>query len=348
MKNHVYVAVIAAIAGAFLSQCTFAGQLSPPGPPTSGTMKPLSEIEPRIPIRQADIPLTISTSGSYYLVENITASQNAINVFADDVTIDLQGFTIKGSDSVGSCGFNMFGRRNVEIRNGTIRDFSTALSDTSTGCQDLSFVNLRVISNLANGIVATGSNVLVEKCTLSQNGSTSASSQYAIRVGAGATVVGNRVYSNFNSATGMTFGISAGENSRITANTVYKNGAAALAAFGIEAREGSAVSENTIYNIGEHATTLVRGIAAFNGCTVVGNTVSRNGTYSVDVWGIFTDSGCTIVRNTSFCNGVSASGMGNGIAMGEHCMVDQNTAYNNIAPNLLFRTECTYGTNHAQ
>lgn len=64
MKSFCRMAVLA-VAATLMSHCASAGQLNPPGPPTAGTMKPLSEVEPRIPICQADIPLTISTSGSY-------------------------------------------------------------------------------------------------------------------------------------------------------------------------------------------------------------------------------------------------------------------------------------------
>ena len=47
-----------------------AGDLEPPGPPEP-TMKPLDEMEPRIPILAEDLPLTITDPGSYYLADNI-------------------------------------------------------------------------------------------------------------------------------------------------------------------------------------------------------------------------------------------------------------------------------------
>lgn len=343
MKSLSQAAAICAVLSLYAS----AGQLNPPGPPTAGTMKPLDQVEPRTPIRQADIPLTISTSGSYYLVSNITSSQTAITVAADDVTIDLHGFTVDGPDTAGSYGIYMYGRRNVEIRNGTIRDFGTAVIDTSTGSNDIRLVNLKLMSNLVNGIAVHGFSALVEKCTLTGNGSSLASAQYGIRLGDGATAIENKVYANFNSAAGMVFCISAGEGSRVAANTIFQNGGIAQAVFGIEARSGSVIAENVVYKNGVQGTDLIRGIDAFDCCTVTGNSVSRNGTYAIDVWGVHCGRSCTVVRNTSYENGTSATGSGSGIGLGSNCLVDQNTAYGNRGFNIINRTDCTYGTNHA-
>jgi len=59
-------------------------------------MKTLDQIEPRTPI--SSVPFTISAPGSYYVTTNLTpgADQNGIVVAADNVTIDLNGFTLFG------------------------------------------------------------------------------------------------------------------------------------------------------------------------------------------------------------------------------------------------------------
>jgi len=74
---------------AFLSAFSFQlsafsqGPLTPPGAPTP-SMKSLDQIEARTAISSA--PFYITSSGSYYLTQNLTvASGNAITIAAGDV-----------------------------------------------------------------------------------------------------------------------------------------------------------------------------------------------------------------------------------------------------------------------
>ena len=119
------------------------GPLTPPGAPAP-TMKTLAQIEPRTPI---SAPMTISQPGSYYLANDVTGE---ITIDANDVTLDLNGFTVRssGSNGIGISSGNP--RTNVTIRNGSV-----------AGNGRMTFANFGPISgsyagNNAIGIVAYG------------------------------------------------------------------------------------------------------------------------------------------------------------------------------------------------
>lgn len=190
-----------------------AGDLNPPGPPTSGTMKTLGEVEPRIPISQADIPKTISESGSYYLTEDVNSAGTAITVTVNDVTIDLMGYTIKGPDSGANYGIYMSGRSNVEVRNGTVRDFGSHGIYEGSDISGIGHrvIDVRSISNGQYGINLRGNSHLIKDCTAAENGIC------GIYARLGCMVTGNTAHAN-----GIT-GILVYQGSTVTDNTASMN-----------------------------------------------------------------------------------------------------------------------------
>jgi parallel beta-helix repeat protein len=141
-----------------------AGPLNPPAGPVNSTYKTLQQVEPRRPISGA---IAINEPGSYYLTQNISSpgSIDTITVLADNVTIDLNGFTISG----GRTGVNVslfLPFNSVTIMNGTIAAtsgsgiFAGAFDDIPFG---LTIRNVKVINPTDLGI-DTGRGSIIENC----------------------------------------------------------------------------------------------------------------------------------------------------------------------------------------
>ena len=316
-----------------------AGNLNPPAPPTTGTMKTLNEVEPRIPIHQSDIPLFITEPNSYYLAENVTDNEwgECIMVLADDVTIDLNGFAISGSDYEYSYGIWINGCSNVEIRNGSIRDFETGIIETDyTNGKNHRVLGVRILSCIESGVYFRYcNNCRVEDCTIADGGTQTdyAGSVYAICVGDSSTVKNNSIYNYGISSTCRPYGIEAGSNCTVTANTIYDNGTSSTADYvtGIWTGYNCTVEGNTVYNNGNSAgSAMVYGIYAGQASVVTGNTVHSNGESAGDtVYGIQASYGCTVTENASYNNGTSAGDRVYGISCGTSSTVTKNVSYNN-------------------
>ena len=188
------------------------------------------------------LPYTISSSGFYYIAKDLScaAGSHGITISADNVTLDLMGFSLVGPGGAGGHdGIYMNARTNVEIRNGTVRNF------TWRGIHEANFegtghriINIRAKDNgssigIGSGISLNGKSHIVERCTAVGNGG------YGINVGAGSTVTGNTCYDNTND------GIYAYYGSTVTGNTCYSN-----TIYGIHLGGNNLVDQNTAYNNG--------------------------------------------------------------------------------------------------
>ena len=343
-------------------------------------IKTLDHVEPRIPIQSLPGDVTyeyiISSSGSYYLIGNVTTAKSAIKVEVDDVTIDLMGYTLKGPDSGANDGVYMSGRNNVAIRNGTVRDFYYGIRDDNWG-DDQRVINVRVVSNRLSGIYLSGDRHLVKDCTANDNGTWASGSIYGIYVGGDSTVARNAACNNGQLATGTAYGIYAGTASTVTNNTVNRNGhtatgdvygidaawkssvlrnmvkdtgySASGAVYGIDAGLGSSVNGNTVGTSGDAAGGSVYGIRVTSG-TISGNTSFDNGYQATGlyVYGIHAGQRCTVIGNAASANGVQASGTSYGIYLSGNNLVDQNTASGNQGTNMNDQGNCSYGTNVPQ
>ncbi len=160
-----------------LSTCLAQGSLTPPGTPAP-TMKTFDQIEPRKEVNATNTPgdstalFIISSSGSYYLSGNIAgvSGKSGIKIAADDVTLDLNGFQLKGVSGSGSGIVHVIvtgGVRNVAVLNGTVRDWPGGGVLAASHFYSL-YENLRLYKNGASGLEAGGGSV-VRGCTASYN-----------------------------------------------------------------------------------------------------------------------------------------------------------------------------------
>jgi hypothetical protein len=183
-------ALLLSIFNAQFSTCFAQGSLTPLGAPAP-TMKSLDQIEARTAITNTASLVTISQPGSYYLTQNLTVSAgDAIDIAANDVTLDLNGFTISSTAaSAAGCGINFVsfkGNSDITISNGHIKGGVTNNAGVYSGpgfafgiYKSFSYpVNVRVTGVSVSGclnygiLLGTGNSSVVESCTVQTIGNT--------------------------------------------------------------------------------------------------------------------------------------------------------------------------------
>ncbi|MBU4233609.1 MAG: hypothetical protein KKF43_13920 [Proteobacteria bacterium] len=156
------------------------------------------------------VPYTISTPGFYYLSGNLTfsAGGQAISINADDVTLDLMGFSLTYSGTSDAIGIYVQGRKNVEIRNGTVRGFSSGVVEASNNAINYRAINVRATGN-NTGFLFYGTNHLIKGCNASNNSNVgiylrsgiitdcvASNNNYGINVSGPSNVLGNAAFNN--------------------------------------------------------------------------------------------------------------------------------------------------------
>lgn len=130
----------------------------------------------RTPVRQPDLPLTITAPGVYVVVEPLVGVEhhNGITIDSDDVVLDLNGFTLSGGlNTLDGVHVTSGPRRGVFVQNGAVRGWGGDGVDAAGGSSTEHVITLRGLSLLANsgqGIRA-GSVVHVLSCMAEGNSS---------------------------------------------------------------------------------------------------------------------------------------------------------------------------------
>jgi hypothetical protein len=211
---------------------------------------------PPVGTKITSVPYEIKNPGFYFLTGNLTynGTGNAITVSADNVTLDLMGFSLSYTGSATNpIGIFMSGRSNVEIRNGSITGFYVGVNENSTGGAKHRIINIRANDSTiagGSGIQLVGINHLVQGCSACNNqgvgmviyngtvtGCTASNNHnFGIYLTGVGSVIGNVANNNINDGFILGTGnIVVDRNSADSNGTNYSGGPANPAYWGINA-----------------------------------------------------------------------------------------------------------------
>jgi hypothetical protein len=200
----------------------------------------------------SSLPYTITAPGFYYLTKNLTSTGNGIVVNANNVTIDLMGFTMTGPGTSSSYGIYIYNQRYVQIRNGTVTNFYNGIYAETSSNAGHRVSNLYAVYNTHFGIWLGGDDHVIQNSNVSWNGADGIESigmvSNVIASKNGGTGIGNRglitnCMASANQGTGIAntsspffgtmlnnisynntgYGFSVGSTAMVDRNTAYSN-----------------------------------------------------------------------------------------------------------------------------
>ena len=317
MKSHTYFIVAAVMVGLlFRSTAVFStGNLTPPSAPAA-TMKSLdqiySKLDPRTPVGTNTTPgdandlFVISQPGSYYLTTNIvttgTYAGNGIEILANNVTLDLNGFNVSGTSTNLTYGITIPNTQaNIVVRNGMVNGWFYGVFSGNENSSGLIFEKLNV-ANCTKPVYggygfAFNGPAVIRDCTAVNNGVGITCNGNVSRDGSlitGCTISHNTSIGIACSGGGTISGCVANNNSSIGIGIYFNQ-------FGASASDGMLVTkcttDNNLYGI------YIQG--ARN--RVEGNHAANNSAY-----GLYVDVGSGgNTNNIIIGNSVTDSGIGN-------------------------------------
>jgi hypothetical protein len=274
-----------------------------------------------------------------------SAGKHGIEIAANGVTIDLNGFELVGvPDSSNGIFFIANSGTDFVVRNGTIRNWGTSGVNTATFTPEgVEITGVHAHSNGTAGLFCAARS-RITRCVASNNGTN------GIYAGARSVIEGCSVWNNSD------HGIETAGHCVIRQCEARGNVGAGIQANIFNTVTDCLAFENTVYGINAAAQSVVEdctaslnqsiGILAAAACTVKGNHVSNN-----DLDGIRVTSQCVVAGNSSNNNGVNsafgagirATGADNRIE-GNNCGF-QDTGFDiDVAGNILARNTANNNT----
>ncbi len=284
-------------------------------------MKTLQQVEPRTDLQATPAPPGVDTTnasyhyiinqpGSYYLSANLGVTKtNGIQITAEGVTLDLNGFEIARASGTGGSGIEIAGTAHRAcVGNGSISGFTIGVGGAGLprGC---AFRDLAVSGCLDFGIDA-GQGAVLEACRVHDNAGTA-----AIRAESGSALMNCTACNNT-----ARYGILTGGGAKLVNCAVYNN----TCFFGISVGVGSTLLHCSASRNGGFAELPdTGGILAGNGCHITGCSSSYNVALTPPStanqgMGFVLGIGCTIQNSTAALN------HGDGIRFSSDCLVRDN------------------------
>jgi hypothetical protein len=172
-----FLVLLPVISSFFILHCALGqGSLTPPGAP-GPSMLTLSQIQPRTPVDAVHTPgnsvneFIISQPGSYYFTTNVlgTNSEQGISITANNVTLDLNGFSLIGPSTADSGMTISSGTSNSVVKNGTISGWGPLSDGILSLGNNVYFENLNISAGSV-GLQCNGDGGVVKNCTISHAG----------------------------------------------------------------------------------------------------------------------------------------------------------------------------------
>ncbi len=182
------VLTLTALALIVTATLSLAGPLNPPAGPVTSTGRTTDEIYNRIPAPGSapvgafdgrtpigTASFTISAPGSYVLTANLSSAGNVITIAADDVTLDLNGYSVHSTGTTtGNTGIFISGvRDNITIRNGNVNGGLIGIQATTATNVLVEGVRVSNAKTIGIGIISSASrNCVIRRCEINDTGST--------------------------------------------------------------------------------------------------------------------------------------------------------------------------------